>query len=52
MDVARVDLVDVQMALPQLARLPLEIEAADVYISAGRDDAQLIGVDTLQHAAC
>ena len=52
MDVARVDLVDVQMALPQLAGLPLEIEAADVNIRAGRDDAQLIGVDTLQDAAC
>ena len=52
MDVARVDLVDVQMTLPQLARLPLEIKRADVYIGAGGDDAQFIGVDALQHAAC
>ena len=51
MDVARVDLVDVQMALPELAGLPLEIEAADVNIRAGGDDAQLIGFDALQHAA-
>ena len=50
-NIARVDLVNVQMALPQLTRLPLEIKRADVYIGAGGNDAQLIGVDALQHAA-
>ena len=51
-NIAHVDLIDVQMALPQLAGLPLEIKHADVNIGAGRDDAQFIGVDALQHAAC